>query len=52
MKIEELKKGMAAHIATKAEHTCDHNEMIWRVDRWICAKCGYEYGNKNTGQEV
>lgn len=48
----ELKNGEAELVATRAEDVCDHNEMIWRIDRWICAKCGYEYGNNNRRRTI
>jgi hypothetical protein len=52
VKIEELGKRTAVHAATKPEVVCDHNEMIWSVDHWICARCGYEYGHNNRRRKT
>jgi ribosomal protein S27AE len=44
VKITEPKNGETIFVIKKAEDICDHNEMIWHVNRWKCAKCGYVYG--------
>ena len=50
MKISDARNEKTIVADMKAKDDCDHNEMVWRIDRWECAKCGYIYGyNRKKG---